>query len=320
MGSIRFENRVVVVTGAGQGLGRAYALEFARRGAAVLVNDIGSAVDGRGELSDRVASAVVEEIRAAGGRAEANFDSVSSHEGARRIIEAAQDHFGGVDVVVTNAGTIRFTPFHETPSEDFQLMLDVHLGGNFYVAQAAYRVMQRRNYGRFVLVSSNSGFLGLETQAAYGAAKAGVMGLNNQISLEGAKYGIRSNALMPVAVTRMAGVRKAEDGGESRSELERLLPVIGQRLTPDHVVPLVVYLGSEQCQQTGQMFSAVGGRYVRAVRGIPRGWAASDPAPPSVEDLAAHWDEVVSTAGLREPRTGIEEIAFVAEQLAATAR
>ncbi|MET0984551.1 MAG: SDR family NAD(P)-dependent oxidoreductase [Steroidobacteraceae bacterium] len=311
-----FENQVVIVTGAGQGLGRCYALELAKRGAAVLVNDIGSQVDGTAGLDRRVATGVVDEIVAAGGRAAASFDSVTTPEGAQQIVTAALDHFGRIDAVVHNAGTVRFAPFEATTLDDYRVMVDMHIGGTFHVAQAAYRVMQRQRSGRFVLTASNAGLFGIEAQAAYGAGKAGVIGLNNLIAIEGAEYGIRSNAVMPVALTRMAA-HAAVVPTKSSALLGDLLPVIESRLKPEFVAPLVLYLASAQCRQTGQVFSAVGGRYSRAVKGVGSGWLAPAGPAPSMEDLAQHWDEVIEVRGLKEPTSGMQEIQFVAEQLKA---
>jgi NAD(P)-dependent dehydrogenase (short-subunit alcohol dehydrogenase family) len=314
MREISFENQVVIVTGAGRGLGRAYALELAKRGAAVIVNDIGSQVDGKGGADQDVANGVVEEIKAAGGAAAASFDSVATPEGAQRIITAALDHFGRIDAVVNNAGTVRFAPFESVTQEDFRVMVDTHLGGAFHIAQAAYRVMQRQGSGRFVLIASNAGFFGIETQSAYGAAKAGVIGLNNVIAIEGAACGIRSNAVLPVAVTRMAA-QAAVVPTKSSDALSELVPALGSRLATEYVAPLAVYLASSNCQQTGQVFSAVGGRYARVVKGIVAGWVSASAEPPSVDDLARHWDEVIASRGVQEPTSGMQEIQFVAERL-----
>ncbi|MDH3518323.1 MAG: SDR family NAD(P)-dependent oxidoreductase, partial [Acidimicrobiia bacterium] len=230
MSNIAFDNRVAIVTGAGGGLGRAYALDLARRGARVIVNDLGGAVDGTGG-GERPADAVVAEIAAAGGEAVADYHSVTSPEGGAALVEKAISAFGTVDVVINNAGILRDKSFANLEWADLDAVLDVHLKGAFYVSQPAFRVMKEKGYGRFVFTSSNSGILGNFGQANYAAAKMGLVGLSNVIAIEGAKYGIRSNVIAPVARTRMT---------------EDLLGPFASQLDPAKVVAMVVYLASEE--------------------------------------------------------------------------
>jgi NAD(P)-dependent dehydrogenase (short-subunit alcohol dehydrogenase family) len=313
MTEITFKGRVVIVTGAGAGLGRAYAKELARRGASVVVNDIGAAVDGRGG-STAVAEGVVEEIRAAAGIATPSFDSVSAPEGGARIVATAIEAFGRLDAVICNAGNLLMMPFEEQTAETVDGLIDTHLIGAFNLSQAAYRQMKERGYGRIVFVSSSAGMFGIENQTSYGAAKAGVFGLMKIVALEGAKHGIKANALLPIALTRMATVARAQ---QTSAQLAPYLPVLGPRMTPDFVAPLAIYLASEACQDSGQAFSALAGRYARLVVGVPSGWFAPGEAPPSVEDLAAHWHDVVAVRDLKEPMDGPGEKAILIEQLTA---
>ena len=248
MSQVSFENRTVIVTGAGNGLGKAYALDLGSRGARVVVNDLGGAVDGSGS-GNTPADEVVNEIIANGGEAVANYDSVATKEGGASIVQTAIDNFGTVDAVVNNAGILRDKSFAKMEEEDLNAIIDVHLKGTFFVCQPAFIQMKEQGYGRFVNVSSPSGLFGNFGQLNYGAAKMGIVGLTNVLAIEGAKYNIKANVIAPNAATRMT----EELFGEDMSKL----------LTVDNITPLVVYLASEQCEVTHEIFSAGGGRFAR---------------------------------------------------------
>ena len=296
MSNIAFDNRVAIVTGAGGGLGRAYALDLARRGARVIVNDLGGAVDGTGG-GERPADAVVAEIAAAGGEAVADYHSVTSPEGGAAVVEKAISAFGTVDVVINNAGILRDKSFANLEWADLDAVLDVHLKGAFYVSQPAFRVMKEKGYGRFVFTSSNSGLLGNFGQANYAAAKMGLVGLSNVIAIEGAKYGIRSNVIAPVARTRMT---------------EDLLGPFASQLDPAKVVAMVVYLASEENEGTHEIFSAGGGRFARFFVGVNRGWNAAGAGPPTAEDVGDHLDEIRDISTHEVFGSSAEELALLA--------
>ena len=296
MSNIAFDNRVAIVTGAGGGLGRAYALDLARRGARVIVNDLGGAVDGTGG-GERPADAVVAEIAAAGGEAVADYHSVTSPEGGAALVEKAISAFGTVDVVINNAGILRDKSFANLEWADLDAVLDVHLKGAFYVSQPAFRVMKEKGYGRFVFTSSNSGILGNFGQANYAAAKMGLVGLSNVIAIEGAKYGIRSNVIAPVARTRMT---------------EDLLGPFASQLDPAKVVAMVVYLASEENEGTHDIFSAGGGRFARFFVGVNRGWNAAGAGPPTAEDVGDHLDEIRDISTHEVFGSSAEELALLA--------
>ncbi len=242
MSEIRFDDRVAVITGAGGGLGRTYALEFAKRGAKVVVNDLGGAADGSG-AGTSMADQVVKEIEEAGGTAVSNYDSVATPEGGEAIIQTALDNFGQVDIVVNNAGILRDKSFAKLSQAELELVLDVHLKGGFFVSQPAFRAMKEKNYGRFVHTSSAAGIFGNFGQTNYGAAKMGLVGLSNVIAVEGAKNNIHSNVIAPIARTRMT---------------EDLLGPMAEKVLPDCVTPLTVFLSSEACDVTHSIYS-VGG-------------------------------------------------------------
>ncbi|HKX76310.1 MAG TPA: SDR family NAD(P)-dependent oxidoreductase [Acidimicrobiia bacterium] len=299
MADITFDGRVVVVTGAGGGLGRSYAREMARRGARVVVNDLGGAVDGSGS-THRAADVVVEEIREAGGEAVASHDSVSLPEGGEAIVATALDTFGSVDVVINNAGILRDRSFANLTLEELHGVLDTHLKGAFYVSMPAFRVMKERGYGRFVHTSSNAGIFGNFGQANYGAAKAGLVGLSNVLAIEGAKYGILSNVIAPIARTRMT---------------EQLLGPLAEMVDPDQVMPMVVYLASEANQLTHEIFTAGGGRFGRIFIGTNRGWFAGPKVVPPVEEVAAHLDEIRDVSDYEIPLSINDEIALIGRVL-----
>jgi len=280
MSEIRFDDRVAVITGAGGGLGRTYALEFARRGGKVVVNDLGGAADGTGGGSS-MADQVVKEIAEAGGTAVANYDSVATPEGGEAIIQTALDNFGQVDIVVNNAGILRDKSFAKLAPADLEIVLDVHLKGAFFVSQPAFRVMKERNYGRFVHTASAAGIFGNFGQTNYGAAKMGMVGLSNVLAVEGAKNNIKSNVIAPIARTRLT---------------EDLLGPMAENVKPECVTPLVAYLCSEQCEETHAIYSVGGGRFARIFIGMGKGWFAGVGASPSVEEIAANWDAIHSDA------------------------
>jgi NAD(P)-dependent dehydrogenase (short-subunit alcohol dehydrogenase family) len=289
---ITFDGRVAIVTGAGGGLGRTYALELARRGARVVVNDLGGSVNGEGG-DDSAAQKVVDEIKAAGGEATPNYDSVSTPEGGESIVKTAVDAYGKVDVVINNAGILRDKSFAKMTWEDLDLVLDVHLKGAFYVSQPAFKVMKENGYGRFVFTSSNSGVFGNFGQANYGAAKMGLVGLSNVLAIEGAKAGILSNVICPVAGTRMT---------------EELLGDFAKLLNPETVTPLVTFLASEACTFTHEAFSAAGGRYARVFIGLTPGWYGGKDRISSAEDVLDHIEEIENQTGYIVPTMSGDEM------------
>ncbi len=297
---ITFDGRVAIVTGAGGGLGRAHGLELARRGARVVVNDLGGAVDGTG-ASSSAADVVVQEIIDAGGEAVANYDSVSTEEGGAAIVQTALDSFGTVDIVINNAGILRDKSLSKMEVSEAEAVLDVHLVGAFNVTLPAFRVMKENSYGRFVFTSSASGLFGNFGQANYGAAKAGVVGLSNVVAIEGQKYNILSNAIAPIARTRMT---------------EELLGVFADMVAPEQVTPMVVYLCSEANEHTHEVFTAGGGRYGRVFTGTNRGWFAGQGVVPSVEELADHLEEIRDVSDPVIPLSNQDEIMLLGQMLA----
>jgi len=246
---MRFDGRVCIITGAGGGLGRSHALELARRGAKILVNDLGGSVDGSG-ASSSAAQRVVDEITAFGGQAAANHDSVATPEGGQAIVQAALSAFGRVDVLVNNAGILRDKAFHKMDRAMIDAVIDVHLKGALYVGQPAFRVMREQGYGRIISTSSASGLFGNFGQANYGAAKAGLAGLTRVLALEGAGHGIKVNAIAPIASTRMT---------------EDILGELATKVSPESVSPIVAYLAHEDCSVNGNIYSVAGGRVARIV-------------------------------------------------------
>lgn len=247
MSELRFDNRVAVITGAGRGLGRAYAELLAARGAKVVVNDLGGSLQGHGNNAGP-AQEVVDAIRAAGGDAIANTDSVATEAGGKAIIQAALDHYGRIDIVIHNAGNVRRGLLKELSYEDFNAVLDVHLRGAFHVVRPAFPLMCAQGYGRIVLTSSVSGIYGNQTVANYATSKTGMIGLCNVAALEGAAEGVKCNIIAPGAVTRMAE-------GLDTSQY----PPMG----PELVAPVVGYLAHESCAVTGEILSSMAGRVSR---------------------------------------------------------
>lgn len=285
---IDFEGQTAIVTGSGRGLGRLFALDLARRGAAVVVNDIGGSVQGEGRDATP-ADEVVAEIRAAGGTAVASYDSVATPEGGAAIVQAAVDNFGRLDAVVANAGIYEMLPFEAMTLEQWNRMLEVHLDGAFHVGQPAYRVMKEQGYGRFVLLASNVAAFGQAHATHYGAAKGGVIGLCNSLANEGEPYGIRANVVLPCALTRML----ASTLGDfvPPPAFEEFLTVA----TPERVVPLATYLASRDCDVTHHAFSAAAGRYARVFTAVSEGWLADRETVASAEDVASHLRQICAT-------------------------
>ena len=269
------QDRVVVVTGAGGGLGREYARTLAREGASVVVNDLGGARDGTGAGS-AMADQVVAEIREAGGRAVANYDSVADADGAAGIVKTALDEFGAIHGVISNAGILRDGTFHKMPFENWDAVLKVHLYGGYNVIRAAWPHFREQSFGRIVVATSTSGLFGNFGQANYSAAKLGLVGLINTLAQEGAKYNIKANAVAPIAATRMT-----ED---------ILPPEVFKKLTPEYVAPVVAYLCSEEVPDTASVFIVGGGKVQRAALFQNEGVTFSD--VPSVDDVAGRWNEI----------------------------
>ncbi len=277
------QDRVIVVTGAGGGLGREYALTLAREGASVVVNDLGGSRDGTG-AGHNMADEVVKQIKDAGGRAAANYDSVADPEGAENMIKTALDEFGAVHGVVSNAGILRDGTFHKMTSENWDAVLKVHLYGGYNVIRAAWPHFREQSYGRVVVATSTSGLFGNFGQTNYGAAKLGLVGLINTLALEGAKYNIKANAVAPIAATRMT---------------EDILPKeVLEKLTPEYVAPVVAYLCTEECPDSASVFVVGGGKVQRVALFENQG--INFDKPPSVDDVASHWTEITDLSSAQK--------------------
>jgi NAD(P)-dependent dehydrogenase (short-subunit alcohol dehydrogenase family) len=307
---IDFTGQVAIVTGAGRGLGRLYALDMARRGASVVVNDVGAAMDGHG-ADQGVADAVVAEITGAGGIAVASHESVDTPAGGHAIVETAVGEFGRLDAVVSNAGILHAQPFDELAAEDWRRMLQVHLDGGFYLSQPAFRVMKAQRYGRFVFAASSAGLFGQPNSAHYAAAKAGVVGLANVIAIEGAEHGISANTVLPFGLSRMVTETLGDD------DLLATSPFL-QAIAPGLVVPMTVFLASRACDLTHQNFSACAGRFARVFVGLADGWIAESDAAPTADDVAAHIGEITTAEPFTIPTSIFDEIASVCARLGIT--
>ncbi|MEC8095407.1 MAG: SDR family oxidoreductase [Pseudomonadota bacterium] len=272
--TLDYNGKVVIVTGAGGGLGRCHALEFARRGAKVVVNDLGGAVDGSGGSSE-AADKVVEEIKAAGGEAMSNGSSVTDDAGVANMVQQTMDAYGRIDVLVNNAGVLRDKSFAKMEIADFDFVVDVHLFGTMKPTKAVWPIMKEQGYGRIMVTSSSSGLYGNFGQSNYGAAKLGVVGFINTLKLEGQKDNIHINALAPVAWTRMTS--------------NLMPPEMEEALAPEQVTPAVVFMCSEQAP-TGKIICAGAGAYAAAqiveTRGMYLGTA------PTAEDVAENWEQI----------------------------
>jgi len=293
MADLGFDGKVAIVTGAAGGLGRQHALLLAERGARVVVNDTGGTVGGDGG-SDEPAAQVAAEIMAAGGEAVADSNSVATPEGGRAIVDTAVDSFGRVDIVVNNAGILADKTFQNMTADLLNPVVDVHLKGAFHVGQPAWGLMREQRYGRIVNTSSSSGILGNFGQSNYGAAKMGLVGMTRVLAAEGARYGIKVNAIAPVARTRMT---------------EDLLGAVGTYVDPAEVAPTVVLLCHEDCPISGEVLSVGGGRVARFFIGMTEGWYQPGHTPEGVRD---HIDEARDTSSFTIPEGTADEFALLA--------
>ncbi len=290
MADIRFDGKVAIVTGAGGGLGRQHALELARRGAKVVVNDLGGSVDGSGG-SSAAADAVVAEIKAAGGEAISNGSSVTDDAGVALMVKQAMDTWGRIDILIANAGILRDKSFSKMELSDFELVVNVHLMGTVKPVKAVWEIMKEQNYGRIVVTTSSSGMYGNFGQSNYGAAKLGIIGFMNTIKLEGQKNNIHINAISPVAATRMT---------------ENLMPpAVLEKLKPEYVTPGVVYLASEEAP-TGAILTAGAGAFalsrIYETEGVYLGEGGL-----SVEEVRDNWAKITAPEGQQAYVNGGEQ-------------
>lgn len=286
-----FDGKVAIVSGAGGGLGRQHALLLASRGALVVVNDLGGALDGSG--SDvGAAQKVVNEVKSLGGEAVADTNSVATPEGGAAIVKTAVDNFGRVDIVINNAGILRDKSFHNMSPEVMNPVFDVHLKGAFHVTQPAFVLMREQGYGRIISTSSAAGIFGNFGQTNYGAAKMGLVGFTRVLAVEGAKYNIKANAIAPLALTRMT---------------EAMFGNIGEKLAPDFIAPVVAYLAHEECPVSGEVYSVGGGRAARIFIAETQGYFN---AKLSIEDVRDNFEKIRDEDGYVVPANIGEETAM----------
>jgi NAD(P)-dependent dehydrogenase (short-subunit alcohol dehydrogenase family) len=301
--AITLEGRTVIVTGAGRGLGRAYALALAQRGACVVVNDVAA------EHADEAVVA----IRAAGGAATAAYDSVATQVGAGAIVRTALDQFGRLDGVINNAGYMRNGYFEDMTPEKLDAMLDVHIRGSFFVTQAAWPHLRSSGCGRVVMTSSAGGMFAMPGESNYAAAKAGVYGLAKALACEGREHGIRVNTVLPMASTTISA------GDPVPGHAERYPAGVREALAPrrqaDSVAPLVVYLASAECAVNGEAYAAGFGRYARVFVGEVPGWTADDPVAVTPEDIVQRLDEIRDLDGFAVPEDIYDEVRFIAASI-----
>ena len=290
MADLGFDGKVAVITGAGGGLGRSHALELAKRGALIVVNDLGGSVDGTGEDAS-AAQKVVDEITAAGGEAVANHDSVATPEGGKAIVQTAIDAFGRVDIVINNAGILRDKSFHNMTPDLVDAVLDVHLRGAFNVSQPAYVHMREQKYGRIVSTASAAGIFGNFGQANYGAAKMGLVGFTRVLAVEGAKNNIKANAIAPVAKSRMT---------------EDLMGDLVDRFGPEYVSPLVAWLAHADVPVTGEAYSVGAGHVARIFIGVTEGYTNTGDL--TAEDIRDHFEKIRDEDGYTVPANLNEEL------------
>ena len=294
--TISFKDKVVIVTGAGGGLGRSHSLEFAKRGAKVVVNDLGSSVDGSGGSSD-AANNVVKEITEAGGVAIPNGSSVTDDDGVKNMVDQTMDEFGRIDILINNAGILRDRSFTKMTMEDFTIVTDIHLMGSVKPTKMVWEIMKEQNYGRILVTTSSTGLYGNFGQSNYGAAKLGVVGFVNTLKLEGQKYNINCNVLCPVAYTRMT---------------ENLMPPEAEQLlTPGSVTPAVIYLSSEN-GPTGTILCAGAGVY--SVAKIMESDGENLGLEASAEDLEKNWDKISDFSEAKPFFNGGEQTGKVLEK------
>ncbi|MFN7953839.1 MAG: SDR family oxidoreductase [bacterium] len=281
MADVRFDGRVAIVTGAGGGLGRAHALLLASRGAKVVVNDLGGAFDGSGSGSTTMAQKVCDEIKAAGGEAVPDYNSVSTPDGAAGIVKTALDKFGKLDIVINNAGILRDKSIVKMEEEDWRKVIQVHLDGSYFVTKAAWESLRANNYGRVIFTTSAAGLYGNFGQTNYSAAKMGIVGLVNTLKLEGQKYNIYSNAIAPIAGTRLTATVMPQ--------------AMLDMLKPEAVSPMVAYLCSEECTVNGKVFSAGAGHF--AVAQMLESKGATIRGDVTIESVREKMDQIMDMSG-----------------------
>ncbi len=302
--AVDFAGQVVVVTGSGRGLGRTYGEHLARLGASVVINDV---------FGDRADEAVAA-ITAAGGRAVASHDSVTTPEGAAAIVAAATERFGTIDALINNAGTMRNGYLEDLSPEDLRDQIDTHVMGHFLVTRAAWPVMRAQGYGRVVMTSSSGGMFAMEGESNYAAAKGGVYGLMKALAFEGAEHGIRVNAILPMASTLIAVDRPVPD--YERYYPSGIAAALKPRRTTDAVAPLIAYLASRDCAVSSEAFHAGFGRYARVFVGETHGWVRDDgDAEVTADDIAAHLDEIRDRTDYAVPSSIFDEVRYIAQVL-----
>ena len=291
MSALGYDGKVAIITGAGGGLGRQHALMMAKRGALIVVNDLGGSIDGVGSNSS-AAQIVVDEIKAIGGEAVADHNTVATPEGGQAIVQTAIDTYGRVDIVINNAGILRDKAFHNMTPDLLNPVLDVHLKGAFYVTQPAFVHMREQGYGRIISTSSAAGVFGNFGQTNYGAAKMGLVGFTRVLGVEGARFNIKANAIAPLAMTRMT---------------EDILGALKDKLAPELVSPLVAYLAHEDCPVSGQLFSVGGGRVAHVFLGETNGYYSPTLTP---EDVQNNWETITARDNFSVPNNLGEETAM----------
>lgn len=296
MADLGFDGKVAIITGAGGGLGRQHALLLAKRGALVVINDLGGAVDGSGSDAS-AAQRVVDEIKALGGEAVADHNSVATAEGGAAIVQTAIDAFGKVDIVVNNAGILRDKSFHNLTPDLTNAVLDVHLKGAFHVTQPAFVKMREQGYGRIISTSSAAGLFGNFGQANYGAAKMGLVGFTRVLAVEGERFNIKANVIAPLALTRMT---------------EEIMGVLKDKVSPEQVSPMVAFLAHEDCPTSGEVFSVAGGRVARVFLAETPGFTKNGL---TVEDIRDNWSTITKEDGYFVPRNLGEETKYYFEKL-----
>lgn len=311
--SISFNGQVVIVTGAGQGLGRDYALELARRGARVVVNDLAKPdQDSEAAIKQSSAAAVVSEIQSAGGQAVACHDSVATPEGGQAIVDCALKHFGTVDAVIHNAGVWRHELFEDMTADQLDPVLDVHLRGAFFVVRPAWPIMQQKGYGRVVLTSSSSGAFGRTQGSNYAASKAAMLGMGRALALEGESYGIKANCILPIAP-----FGERDDVPAAITDQLKETGLQPEDGGPEWVTPMVVYLASSSCAVNGEAFSAGGRRFGRVFIGVADGWVDATGDCPSAEDIDAHLPQIRDLGRFKTPAYSFEELSDIGALLSA---